>query len=119
MRSRSPHWYAKVIFGFIFIALLAGYVYLESGDFVEGPQITILAPRGGTMIEDSLIHISGVALRVSKLELNGDTIFIDEAGNFREQILLIPGINIITLTAEDKFGRKIKEIVELIHKPQE
>lgn len=117
MRPKTPYWYLKVIIGLIFISLLASYAYIQSDDFARGPEITILSPSSGTMIEDSLISIEGIAQRVAKLELNGDSIFIDEKGNFREQLLLVEGQNIITLSAEDKFGREVKEIVELIHKP--
>lgn len=118
MKIKTIHWYAKVLFGLLFLAVIGVYAYAQTDEFAQGPEITILTPEGGTMIEDSLIAVEGLAYRVAEVELNGAPIFIDEAGNFREHVLLVPGQNIITLHAKDKFGREVKEIVELLYNPQ-
>ena len=116
MAVKSANWYIKVLFGLLFIGILGFYTVLQSEDFVEGPQITILSPAGGILLEEPLVHIQGRAERVAEITLNGSPIFIDESGNFDEQILLVQGLNIITLEAQDKFERTVSKELELIYK---
>jgi hypothetical protein len=41
-------------------------------------------------------------------------LYTDIKGNFSEKLLLSPGYNIIKIVAEDKFGSKTEERVEVI-----
>ena len=116
MRYKSANAYIKFLIGALFVGVIFGYTYFQSSFLADGPQFTLLEPSSGTMFEESLIEIKGTVLRVSDITLNGDPIFIDEEGNFSETILLLPGQNIITLEAQDKFERKITEVLELIYK---
>lgn len=118
MKIKTIHWYAKVLLGILFLAVIGVYAYAQTNDFAQGPEITISTPEGGTMIEDPLITVEGMVRRVAEVDLNGARIYIDEEGNFREYVLLVPGQNIITLHAKDKFGREVKEVVELLYNPQ-
>lgn len=116
MRVKSANTYIKISVGVLFLAIIFGYAYFQSGLLAEGPKFAFVEPPSGTMVEESLVEIKGVVLRVSDITLNGNPIFIDEEGNFSEMILLSPGQNIITLEAQDRFERKITEILELIYK---
>jgi len=116
MRHKSVNTYIKILLGVLFIAVILWYAYLESSFLADGPQFTFVTPTSGTIVEDSLVEIKGVVIRVSDISLNGNSIFIDEEGNFSEIILLSKGQNIITLEAQDKFERKITEVLELIYK---
>lgn len=106
----------KVLFGLLFIGVIAAYTIIQSEDFVDGPQITILSPESGILFEEPLVHIQGKAERVADITLNGNPIFIDESGNFDEQLLLVDGLNIITLEAQDRFERTVSKELELIYK---
>ncbi len=114
MLRKSANTYIKILLGVLFIAVIFGYTYFQSTFLAEGPQFTFVSPASGTIIEDSLVEIKGVVLRISDISLNGSPIFIDEEGNFSEMILLSPGQNIITLEAQDKFERKITRVLELV-----
>ena len=116
MVFKSANWYLKVLFGLLFIGVIAGYTVLQSEDFIDGPQITILSPADGILFEEPLVRIEGRAERVAEITLNGSPIFIDESGNFDEQLLLVSGQNIITIEAQDKFERKVSKKLELLYK---
>ena len=116
MKPKNANWYIKVLTGLLFIGIIAFYTVIQSEDFIDGPQITILSPAGGILLEEPLILIQGKAERVAEITLNGSPIFIDESGDFNEQILLVPGLNIITLEAQDKFERTVSKELELIYK---
>ena len=114
MANKSANTYIKILLGALFVAVIFGYAYFQSSFLADGPQFTLLEPASGTMFEESLVEIKGKVERVSTISLNGNTIFIDEEGNFSEMMLLSFGQNIITLEAQGKFERKITEVLELI-----
>ena len=111
---------AKFILGFVIFCLAAfvigGYAYLQSREFLRGPQITITSPEDGKTLEESVVIIEGVAQNVAYISLNDLAIFVDSQGNFREKLLLLPGYNILTVKAEDRFGKKVEKTLELVYK---
>lgn len=103
------------IFGGILLAIIiAGYSVFQFQDLWRGPTISITNPRYGETISSPLTEIRGSAERIAFLYLNGRQIYTNPKGQFRETLLLSPGHNIITLSAEDKFGRTTQKQVELI-----
>lgn len=90
------------------------YALSRSLNYIHGPRIEIFQPINGSAIASSTVTIIGRADRVNSLSLNGKAIFIDESGNFRETILVFPGINMITLTAHDQFDREVQNQLELV-----
>ena len=115
MSVKSANWYARALIGLLFLGVIAFYTLIQSEDFARGPEIAILYPQGGILLSEPLVEIRGVALRVSDITLNDAPIFIDESGAFNETILLVPGLNIITIEAQDKFERRVTKTLELLH----
>ena len=94
--------------------LIAVYALFRSLNYIHGPNITVYQPIDGSAIASTTVTIIGQASRVNSLSLNGKTVFIDEAGNFKETIIVFPGVNVITLDAHDQFGREVKDQLELV-----
>jgi len=103
----------NVIFAILLVAIL-GYTYFQMQNLVTGPVINISEPQNGATLTSSRIEVIGTTENISGINLNDRQIFIDESGAFKEKLLLSPGYNIITLRAEDKFGRETKKILELV-----
>ncbi|MSU55166.1 MAG: hypothetical protein EXS46_01330 [Candidatus Taylorbacteria bacterium] len=97
---------------------ISGYAYIQSKEFRRGPQITIQEPANGTAFNNPVIHVSGIAENVSSINLNNATIFVDSEGHFNQKLLLLPGYNILTVNAEDRFGKKVQKTLELVYKEQ-
>jgi len=93
-----------IIATFIIIAL-GVFVFFNARLFVKGPQIQILGPQNGSSFSDPFIELKGKAINVSFISVNDNPIFIDEAGNFNEKLLLPPGLSIIKVYAHDRFKR--------------
>lgn len=101
----------------ILIALLViGYIAFNFRIFVAGPGIEIISPVNGSVSQEKLVLLNGVATRISYISLNGRPILVNEEGHFNESLLLNPGYNIITLEAKDKFDRSITKKIELVYK---
>ena len=86
----------------------------ESRQLILGPRVTIETPADGSAFTEPKINIVGKAENITSLSLNGRPIFIDESGNFREELLLQKGYTILTIGAEDRFGRKTKKQLHLV-----
>jgi len=64
--------------------------------------------------DSPLAVISGKAEKAIYLSLNGREIFVDKDGNFSESVAMLPGFSIVTLSAEDKFGKKAEKQFEIV-----
>ncbi|MEK7607816.1 MAG: hypothetical protein AAB484_02775 [Patescibacteria group bacterium] len=106
----------KILIAFFIVALIGGYGVFRGQTLAEGPKINISEPVDGSLVSQSLVIVSGIAKNISFLNLNGAQIFTDEAGLFKEKILLSHGYNIITLEASDRFGRKTEKSLQIIYK---
>lgn len=108
--------YAKIILIVLFAVGIVAYTFFQTKNIIQGPVITINSPENGSSSATSLVEINGAARNISYINLNGDQIFTDENGVFSEKLLLSYGYNIITMRAQDKFGREVKKTLELIYK---
>lgn len=101
---------AVIFFSGIFI-----YGIDRSWNLIIGPSIEITSPKNGETLSDPLVTIEGTAKNISFLSLNGRQIFVDKDGNLKEQLLLSPGYNVVTLSGRDRFGRIERERLELMY----
>ncbi len=106
----------KILIIVIVAGLIVGYTYYRVKDFAYGPKIIITSPINGITVDDVLLEISGNATRISYFSINDRQIFTNEAGNFKEKLLLFPGYNIISIKASDKFDRKIERTLEVVYR---
>lgn len=104
----------QITIGGLFVLLIIGYSIYQAQDFWAGPEVEISTPADGAVTTKPLIHISGSTKRISFLSLNGRQIFTDRNGKFSEALLLAPGYNIITLAADDSFGRRAEEQLRIV-----
>lgn len=113
---KNPKTYLKFTIIGIFAIAILGYAFFQARNIILGPVIKIQNPENGMSLDYSLIEIKGIAKNISLISMNDRQIFTDEQGEFSEKLLLSYGYNIITIKAEDRFGRKTKETLELIYK---
>jgi hypothetical protein len=89
----------------IALAVVIGYAAWRSFDYLRGPTIEIFQPADGSTIASSSITILGRADRINTMNLNGRSIAMNEEGYFAEILIIFPGVNIISLSGTDQFGR--------------
>ena len=98
--------------GLIFII----YCLFQARFLILGPRITISHPQDGEVVPTPAVTLSGYAYNAAWLSLNGQQIFTDEEGYWEEALLLAEGTSIISIRAEDRFGREQEESIRLILK---
>ena len=115
MRSRNIKKILNILIASIAILTIFGYAYFSTQAYFNGPQITIKYPPNGKTVHESLFTISGTTERAASIYLNGRKIFIDNNNVFKEDLLLYPGYNTITIEATDRFDKHTKKHVEVIY----
>ncbi len=88
----------------IILGLLGSYVLFQARHIITGPVIT-LSEEPTPIQEGGTVTLTGRAINIVSLSLNGRTIYTDDLGNFTEMLVLPPGYTIMTLTARDRYGR--------------
>jgi hypothetical protein len=96
--------------------IIVGYSLFQAQKLITGPTITVFTPQNGATYNQTLIEIDGQAKNIAYINLDDRRIFVDEKGNFKENVLLSPGMNVVKLDATDKFGAKTEKNLELVLK---
>ncbi len=101
----------------IFISALFGSVIIYSGiearALIEGPNVIVTSIQDGAVVNGGVIQISGEAAHVQSMTLAGRQIFTDTKGHFDEELVLPLGYTILSIRAEDRFGRVTEEHIHL------
>lgn len=111
--SNSVKIILKVAIIALFVIGFSVYGLYKSKGIIIGPKITIESPTNGSALSQSNTEIIGKAINVAAVFLNGNQIFTNEKGEFKEGLLLAKGYNVIEINAKDKFGRETKETREV------
>jgi hypothetical protein len=100
-----------LFFFFIMIFALSNTRLLSRGVY-----LSINGIEDGMIYTQSVLNVVGNAKRSAHLTVNGREVTINQSGEFSDTLVLLPGYNIIRISAEDKFGKKTEQIFEVIRK---
>jgi transcriptional regulator with XRE-family HTH domain len=106
----------KIIIGtLITLVVIAGLVYLykEIGSFASMPRLIILSPEQNSVIQGNSVLVDGITDRDAQLFINGQAVLVNDEGNFRENLILQPGSNTISVKAINRFKKELEEIITL------
>lgn len=94
--------------------IIALFAYLKMGFLIRGVQISATINKEDA--SSAIAQVTGNAKNAIYLSLNGREIFIDKDGSFKEPVALLPGLSVVTLNAQDKFGKTFEKKFEVIYK---
>jgi hypothetical protein len=98
------------------IVLILVYIEFQSRNMLTGPTIS-LSDSYETVQHTGRITLTGMAQNIVKLTLNGKEITTDEQGEFVHTLVLERGYTIMSLYAEDRFGRSTVLTKEFVYVP--
>lgn len=113
LTTSSKTLFTILISGFLAVVVI-GYAIFSARHIITGPIINVSSPKDGEVLSDNFADIRGVSENLNYISLNDRQIFIDDNGNFREKLLLYPGLNILKFYGKDKFGREITKNIRVI-----
>ncbi len=97
----------------VFFAGIGTFAYMKMNFILHGVAITATISKSG---DSSIVQINGSAKNATYLTLNGNEIFIDRNGGFTVPYALLPGLGVVTLAAQDKFGNVSQKQFEIVYK---
>ncbi len=112
IKNRNIKWWLSIVSCMILFVTIGVFTYMKMGFLINGIRITATIEHADT---SSLIEVKGVALNAVYLSLNGREIFIDKDGAFTETMALLPGLGVVTLDAQDKFGKTTEKKFEVLY----
>lgn len=94
--------------GFIALGIVMFFIYLgwELSGFSAPPSLKIISPQENEKVTTDSVVVAGESDKEAEVFINGQPVFVDEEGNFREQIILNAGVNPIEILARNKIGRE-------------
>ena len=104
----------KVLFVVALIVLVLIYTQFQARNFIQGPSISLSTPHVPIQNEQRIV-LEGSVENIVKLTLNGREIHTNEDGEFSEFIILENGYTVVTIYAEDRFGRSEKVEREYVY----
>lgn len=113
----------KVIFTFktiiillvvIVVAGFLGYIFYAVKNFTSPPNLEISTPSTESVIRQEKIEIVGKTDIGVSLKINGQVVFLDENGNFKEQVKLQPGLNNIELKATNRVQKETVKVIKIL-----
>ncbi len=118
MKKRSLKKIIKntLIIGFIFF--LVSYTIKNTRLISGGIDLQIEGIENGKIYNDGTLQITGNAKRAKHLLVNGREVSLNQDGDFVDYLVLLPGYNIVTVSAEDKFGKITKQIFDIIREEE-
>lgn len=92
--------------GAIILFFVLGYLFYQLHFLLSPPGLVLTEPtQTDFAVDNSLIVFKGQTEPGVKLTINGQPGYIDKDGNFEQTIGLAQGLNIIEVTATNRFGK--------------
>ena len=98
---------AVIVFGFF------SYLYLEFRSFVSEPRLVILSPMDGDTVTEAETVVRGETDPRAVIRINGVDTAVDEKGSFTESLSLNAGLNAITVSSTNRFGKTRERTVSV------
>ena len=106
-------WWLGTISYMMLFLVIGTFSYMKMDFLWKGVQIVATIEHTE---HSPLIQIKGNAKNATYISLNGREIFIGPDGTFIEPVALLPGLSVLTLNAQDKFGKTTEKKMELMYK---
>ena len=100
----------------VVLILVVGYITYQARYLIIGPVLK-LTTETEPVYSERIIEIAGIASNASYITLNGRPIFTNETGIFREPLVLENGYTIMTIRAEDRYGRTTTLTRSFVYQP--
>lgn len=99
----------------LFVFIIA-YTIFQTKSINRGVVLNIEGIKDGEMFNTPIVPIQGSAVHASHLYVNGREIAVDIKGDFKYELVMSSGYNIITVEAEDRFSKSTRKIYNVFFK---
>ncbi len=89
----------------LFLILVCYYFWHEICFVIKAPELNVYQPPADTSVNQGTFEITGKTNSLAYLTINGQEAYVDKEGNFKKEIELSSGVNIIKIEAKNRFGK--------------
>ena len=104
-----------VFLSFLILSIIGYYFWYQLSSFNSEPYLFVSSPFADEVTNDSETIVSGETEIGIILKINGEDVFVDEEGYFRENIMLQPGKNVLIIEAVNRFDKTAEETRNIIY----
>lgn len=111
-KDKNIKWLLGRVSFLVFFVLIGMFAYSKMDFLLHGVDVSASINQSDNT---RIVEVKGNAKNANHLTLNGREIFIDKDGSFSEPLALLPGLSVVTINAEDKFGKTKEKKFEVIY----
>jgi cytoskeleton protein RodZ len=89
----------------LFVLAVVSYLFFQYRSFTGAPLLEVSEPGDNIKVTSSEINLIGRTWDDAELKVNGQQVQVSPGGAFSLSLALNPGLNTITVTAANKFGK--------------
>jgi hypothetical protein len=101
------------IAGLLFVTLTVVYIVWQVLSINKTPGLEIAAPANNSVIMGSSVDVRGSTDPSALVTVNNENVFVSQQGGFDIQVGLTPGPKTIIVTASNRFGKFISQILNI------
>lgn len=102
----------------LFILMVVLYVLWQSWQLIRPPYLKIDEPRGDIITTEASVYVKGKTAADATLYLNDRVVLIEQNGSFSVKVPLRKGVNEISLTSINSFGRRAEVNRSIVYSPE-
>jgi len=108
IRFRMDFSSRSVVVGLVVLVVIGffSYISLEFRSFISEPRLVIVQPVDGSIIDSPELVVSGETEYRALVQINGEEATVGEDGGFAERVTLKPGLNVVSVSAVNRFGKE-------------
>lgn len=102
----TPQRFTVVSVGILLVGFF-GYLIFSYVQFAGTPVLTVNSPANNSVVSETSVEVIGRTDPSATLVINNEPVDTNENGSFDIKVPLQSGLNTLTITASNKFGKKI------------
>ncbi|MDE2030806.1 MAG: hypothetical protein KGI58_00900 [Patescibacteria group bacterium] len=114
IKNKSIKWWVGTMACFMLFGFIGVFAYSKTAFLIKGVKISATINQNDA--SSPIVEVKGNAKNAIYLSLDGREIYIDRDGSFAEPVALLPGLSVVTLNAQDKFGKTSEKKFEVVYK---
>jgi len=100
----TPQRVTAGVIGLIVLAVIA-YLFFQYQSFIGPPLLELSEPKNNIKLTSSEVTLVGKTWEDAILKVNGQPVTVSPGGTFSVAVDLNPGLNTLTVTAANRFGK--------------
>jgi len=92
----------SIFLSIMLVFSIGGYVFYQVRDLIAAPLLEVFSPGNESVVDQEMIEVAGKTDAGSIVKINEQPISVSFTGEFRQEVYLRPGLNILEITAESR-----------------